>query len=95
MDTGSTHNFISTNWVKELGLKYCSIHTFPVMVAFDKELFVSKSCPLVQSRFHDHVYKADILVLPSNTFGVILVCNGSKHWVKLDGIELWSVNYEI
>jgi len=38
MDTGSTHNFISANRVKALGLKSHSLSNFRVMVASDKEL---------------------------------------------------------
>jgi len=36
MDTGSTHNFISANWVKTLGLKSQNIQGFLVTVASDK-----------------------------------------------------------
>lgn len=50
-------------------------------VAFDKELLITKSCPLVDGRFNDLVFKADFLMLPSNTFGAIL----GVQWFKTVG----------
>nr|KYP74689.1 Retrovirus-related Pol polyprotein from transposon 17.6 [Cajanus cajan] len=86
MDTGSAHNFISANWVKTLELKSQSIRNFPVMVASDKELFITRSCTQVEWKFNDHIFQADYLVLPSSAFGVIL----GMQWFKTLGEISWN-----
>ena len=72
MDTGNTHNFFSAKWVKSLGLKSQSIKIFPVMIASDKQMVITRSCTQVEWRFGDQIFQADFLVLPSSIFGVIL-----------------------
>ena len=72
MDTGNTHNFFSAKWVKSLGLKSQSIKNFPVMIASDKQMVITRSCTQVEWRFGDQIFQADFLVLPSSIFGVIL-----------------------
>ena len=56
MDTGSTHNFISAKWVKSLGLKSQSIKNFPVMVASDKQMVITRSCTQAEWWFGDHIF---------------------------------------
>ena len=86
MDTGSTHNFISAKWVKTLGLKSQSIKIFPVMIASDKQMVITRSCTQVEWWFSDHIFQADFLVLPSNIFGVIL----GMQWFKTLGDNNWN-----
>ena len=81
MDTGNTHNFFSAKWVKSLGLKSQSIKIFPVMIASDKQMVITRSCTQVKWWFGDHICQADFLVLPSNIFGVIL----GMQWFKTLG----------
>uniref|UniRef100_A0A151UDB9 Retrovirus-related Pol polyprotein from transposon 17.6 n=1 Tax=Cajanus cajan TaxID=3821 RepID=A0A151UDB9_CAJCA len=78
MDTGSTHNFISDKWVKVLGLKTQFVKDFPVIVASDKKLLITRKCEQTTWRFSDHTFTADFLVLPSKTFGIIL----GMQWFK-------------
>ena len=86
MDTGSTHNFISANWVKTLGLKSQNIQVFSVTVASDKQLVITKKCSQVQWKFNDLVFFVDFLVLPSSTFGVIL----GMQWFRTLGEISWN-----
>ena len=86
MDTGSTHNFISAKWVKSLGLKSQSIKNFPVMIASNKQMVITRSCTQVEWRFGDHIFQADFLVLPSSIFGVIL----GMQWFKTLGDINWN-----
>jgi len=64
------------------------------MVAFDKELVITRSCPLVEWKFYDHVFEAHFIVLLGSTFGVIL----GMQWFKTFGeisLELWPIDNEI
>nr|KYP66539.1 Retrovirus-related Pol polyprotein from transposon 297 family [Cajanus cajan] len=86
MDTGSTHNFISDKWVKVLGLKTQFVKDFPVTVASDKKLLITRKCEQTTWRFSDHTFTADFLVLPSKTFGIIL----GMQWFKTLGEIYWN-----
>ena len=86
MDIGSTHNFISANWVKTLGLKSQNIQGFLVTVTSDKQLVITKKCSQVQWKFNDLVFVADFLVLSSSTFGVIL----GMQWFRTLGEISWN-----
>jgi len=86
MDTGSTHNFISDKWVKLFGLKTQFVKDFPVTIALDKKLLITRKCEQITWKFNDCAFTIDFLILPSNNFGIILGMQWFRHLTKYVGI---------
>jgi len=91
IDTGSSHNFIDPELVKQLGCQTRSIHPERVAAANGNDMQVDKMCT-ISWLLQGAEFSADFLLLPLGSCGVVL----GVQWlltlgdIKMNGSSQWN-----
>lgn len=86
IDSGSTHNFISTGVAKAMKLSFCQRYQIGVIIANGERVRTLGTCKQLRWSMQGHEFTADFMILPVNGYDMVL----GIQWLAKLGLILWD-----
>ena len=86
IDSGSTHNFLSTNLAKKLNCPLQAVKSVKVTVANGADLHCTAWCPEFTWKMQGRDFCADVYLLPLDNYDLIL----GTQWLATLGDIMWN-----
>ena len=86
IDSGSTHNFLSTNLAKKLNCPLQAVMSVKVTVANGADLHCTACCPGFTWKMQGHDFCADVYLIPLDNYDLIL----GTQWLATLGDIMWN-----